>query len=99
MAVRAKTSVVPILILLAAVVVWIFDVYRESAPAATTPSSNSPTTEKSVSSTNSSSETASPASTQKEPPLPDGTPLREQKDRLLNLQRTAKSKEIGAWGS
>ncbi len=31
-------------------------------------------------------------------PLPDGTPLREQKDRLLNLQRTAKSKEIGAWG-
>jgi endonuclease YncB( thermonuclease family) len=34
MAVRAKTSVVPILILLAAVAVWIFDAYRETAPAA-----------------------------------------------------------------
>lgn len=31
-------------------------------------------------------------------PLPDGTPERKQKDRLLDLQRAAKSKEAGAWG-
>lgn len=31
-------------------------------------------------------------------PLPNGTSERKQEDRLLDLQRTAKSKDIGAWG-
>jgi endonuclease YncB( thermonuclease family) len=31
-------------------------------------------------------------------PLPDGTSERKHEDHLLKLQRTAKSKEAGAWG-